>query len=62
MADKKIRITLKKSHYGRKPKRGATLEALGLRRINQSVTVSATPQIIGMTRMVSDLIAIEEVS
>ncbi|MCG3196289.1 MAG: 50S ribosomal protein L30 [Candidatus Omnitrophica bacterium] len=60
MSEKKIRITLKRSTHGRKPKRAATLEALGLRKINQSVVVSATPQILGMTRQVKDLIAIED--
>ena len=62
MTGKKIRITLKKSAYGRKPGRAATLEALGLRKINQSVDVEMTPQVLGMTRKVSDLITIEETS
>jgi large subunit ribosomal protein L30 len=62
MPAKKIRITLKKSHFGRKPSRSATLEALGLRRINQSVVVEPTPQIVGMTRKVIDLISVEEES
>jgi len=61
-ACKKIKITLKKSAYGRKPSRAATLEALGLRKINASVVVDATPQILGMARKVSDLVAVEEQS
>lgn len=62
MSEKRIRITLKKSKYGRKPEREATLQALGLHRINQSVEVQLTPQIAGMTRKVSDLICVEELS
>lgn len=62
MSEKKVRITLKKSKYGRKPDRTATLVALGLHRINQSVEVQLTPQIAGMTRMVCDLICVEEIS
>ena len=59
---KRIKITLKKSPYGRKPKRAATLAALGLRKINQSVVLAATPQILGMTSQVVDLIHVEETS
>jgi large subunit ribosomal protein L30 len=62
MIGKKVRITLKKSACGRKPARAATLVALGLRRINQSVVVDMTPQVLGMTRKVSDLISVEETS
>ena len=57
---KKVKITLIKSSYGRKPKRAATLEALGLRKVNQAVVVNATPQILGMTKKVQDLITVEE--
>jgi large subunit ribosomal protein L30 len=62
MIGKKVRITLKKSAYGRKPGRAATLVALGLHKINQSVVVDMTPQILGMTRKVMDLITVEESS
>ncbi len=62
MIGKKVRITLKKSACGRKPSRAATLVALGLRKINQSVEVEMTPQVMGMTRMVTDLISVEEIS
>ena len=62
MSEKKIRITLVKSSYGRKPQRTATLEALGLRKINHSVELTSTPQVLGMANKVIDLIKIEEVS
>jgi large subunit ribosomal protein L30 len=60
--NKKIKITLRKSAFGRKPKRAATLQALGLRKINQSVLLDATPQVLGMARKISDLVCIEEQS
>lgn len=59
---KNIRITLTKSPNGRKPKRAATLKALGLRRINQTVEMGATPQVLGMANKVNDLVTVEEVS
>ena len=61
MADKKIRITLTKSRYGRKPKQVRTLEALGLRRIGSSVEQSANPVIMGMVEKVRHLVEIEEI-
>jgi large subunit ribosomal protein L30 len=60
MSEKKVRITLIKSSYGRKPRRAATLKALGLHRINQSVVHTMTPQIEGMAQKVIDLVSIEE--
>ncbi|RYE14407.1 MAG: 50S ribosomal protein L30, partial [Sphingobacteriales bacterium] len=38
-----------------------TVEALGLKRINHSVEVEATPAIIGMVRKVNHLVAIESI-
>jgi large subunit ribosomal protein L30 len=50
-----------RSRYGRLPKHRRTLEALGLRKIGQSVIKPDNPQIRGMARRVSYLIKIEEV-
>jgi large subunit ribosomal protein L30 len=61
-ATKKLKITLKKSPHGRKPPRAKTLEALGLRKVNATVVVEATPQVQGMAQKVVDLIEIEEQS
>jgi len=60
--EKKIRITLKKSRYGRKPKQAGTLEALGLRKINKSVEHTANPVILGMVEKVRHLVEVEEIS
>ncbi len=59
--DKKIRITLKKSRYGRKPKQVRTLEALGLRKINKSVEHIVSPVVLGMVEKVSHLVEVEEI-
>ena len=56
-----LKITLKKSCCGRLEKHRKTVEALGLRRIRQSVVVKETPQIAGMVRKVSYLLDIEKV-
>ena len=57
----KIRITQIKSVIDRSERQKRTIEALGLRRINHTVEVEATPSIIGMVRKVNHLVAIEQV-
>ena len=59
--EKKIRITLKKSRYGRKPKQAKTLEALGLRKINQSKEHTVSPVVLGMIEKVDHLVEVEEI-
>lgn len=58
---KKIRITLKKSMYGRNPTQEKTLEALGLRKIGKSTEKEATPAILGMVERVAHLVEVEEI-
>ena len=58
---KKIQIKLVKSTIGRKPKHRKTIEALGLRKINQKVEKEATPAILGMVRSVSFMVDVEEI-
>lgn len=57
----KLRIKQVKSKIRRPKNQKATLEALGLRKINQEVEHEATPQILGMVRKVSHLLKVEEV-
>ncbi|HLP34116.1 MAG TPA: 50S ribosomal protein L30, partial [Bacteroidia bacterium] len=38
-----------------------TVRALGLRKLNQSVELEATPQIMGMVNVVSHLVKIENI-
>ena len=56
----KIKITQKRSVIGRSGSQKATMEALGLRKINATVEVDGTPQILGMVRKVSHLVEVVE--
>ena len=55
-----LRITQVKSGIGYKPKAKATLRALGLRRMHQSVEQADSPQIRGMVNLIPYLIKVEE--
>lgn len=57
-----LRITRVKSGIGYAEVQKKTLKALGLRRLNQSVTHSDCPSIRGMIHKVKHLIKVEEVS
>jgi large subunit ribosomal protein L30 len=57
----KIKITQIKSVIDRSERQKRTIQALGLRKINHSVEVEATPAIIGMVRKVNHLVAIEKI-
>ena len=59
--NKKIKITLVKSPIGYKEKAKKTLEALGLRRMNQSIEHNSNDSIMGMIKIVDYLIKVEEV-
>ena len=61
MADGKLHITLTKSPIGYNKKQRATVQALGLRKMNSSVVISDTPVIRGMINKVSHLVTVEEV-
>ncbi len=57
----RIRIRQKRSKIGSSKRQKRTLEALGLRKINSSVEVEATPQILGMVNKVKHLVQVEEI-
>lgn len=57
----KIKITQIKSVIDRSERQKQTMQALGLKKINQSVEVEATPSIIGMVRKVNHLVAVESI-
>ncbi len=57
----KIKITQIKSKIGSNKKQKATLEALGIKKMNQTVEQEATEQILGMVNKVSHLVKVEEV-
>ena len=58
----KIKITQIKSVIDRPERQKRTVEALGLKKINASVEVEATPQILGMVNKVNHLIKVEELA
>lgn len=57
---KALRVTLVKSPIGYKKDQKATIRALGLRRMNQTVEHNDTPAVRGMLTKVNHLIKIEE--
>ncbi|NCX95914.1 MAG: 50S ribosomal protein L30 [Chitinophagia bacterium] len=57
-----IKITQVKSGIDRMARQKRTLKALGLRRLHHSVTVEATPQIMGMVKAVHHLVKTESVN
>ena len=58
----KIKITQVKSVIDRSERQKKTIEALGLKKMNWSVEVEATPQILGMVTKVNHLVKVEEVN
>ena len=61
MADKKLKITLVKSPIAAIPKQRATVQALGLRKIRQSVELPDNGATIGMIQRVNHLVKVEEI-
>lgn len=58
---KKLKITLVRSVIGRNKDQKATVQTLGLRKLNSTVIHNDTPQIRGMVNKVSHLVEAEEV-
>ena len=56
----KIKIKQIRSRIGRPKDQKRTLDALGLRKMNQEVEHNATPQILGMVRKIKHLITVVE--
>jgi len=57
----KIRIKLIHSVIRSLPKQRATIRALGLRKIGSSAEQEATPAVLGMVKVVSHLVSVEEI-
>lgn len=60
MADK-LKITLVKSTIGAIPKHRATVEALGLRKLNKTVEMPDNAAVRGMVDQVKHLVKVEEI-
>jgi len=56
----KIKITLVRSVIGTLPKQRATIRSLGLRKIGSSIEQEASPAVLGMVKVVSHLVSVEE--
>jgi large subunit ribosomal protein L30 len=56
----KLKVTLVRSKIGRPEKQRRILQSLGLRKLNATKIVTATPQIRGMIVKVHHLLKVEE--
>lgn len=56
----KIKITQVKSQIKRPKVQKLTLVALGLKKMNQTVELESTPQVLGMVNKVHHLVKVEE--
>jgi|TARA_B110000444_G_scaffold37037_1_gene32543 large subunit ribosomal protein L30 len=61
MAKKQIKITQIKSRIGYSKKAKATLDALGLRKMNKTVILDLNDAINGMVKKIDYLVKVEEV-
>jgi len=61
MAKKKVKVTQIKSRIGYSVKAKATLDALGLTKMNKSVILELNDSIAGMLNKIDYLIKVEEV-
>lgn len=59
--NQKLKITLVRSMIGRPEKHRAVIKALGLRKMHQTVEHDNSPQIQGMVKKISHLLAVEVV-
>ena len=58
---KMVRITLTKSPIGAKPEHRKTVEALGLKKMHQSVVLQDTPLLRGAVKKVEHLVTVTEI-
>ena len=56
----KVKITLVRSTSGQPKRQKATIEALGLKKLNQSIIKEANPATVGMIKKVEHLLSVEE--
>jgi large subunit ribosomal protein L30 len=60
MAEKMIKITLRKSGIGRPPKHRRTLQSLRLTKMNRTIIRQDTPEIRGMINQIAHLVEVTE--
>ncbi|MEK9626981.1 MAG: 50S ribosomal protein L30 [Gammaproteobacteria bacterium] len=61
MPEKKIKVTLVKSKFGRGATQIACVHGLGLKRMHHTVEVQDSPAVRGMINKVSHLVRVEEI-
>lgn len=59
---RKLRITLRRSGIGAPEDQKATIKALGISKLNQTVVHEDTPQVRGMIRKIGHLLDVDEIS
>lgn len=59
---KKLRITQIRSGIDRPERQKRTLIALGIKKMNQTVELEATPQVAGMVKKIKHLLSVEEIN
>ncbi len=60
MPSKKLKVSLRKSIIGLSPKQEATVKALGLRRMHQTVTHEDTAQVRAMIAKVPHMLEVSD--
>lgn len=58
---KKLEITLSKSVIGKTDKQRKTVQALGLKKVNDTIIREDTPPVRGMIKQVSHMVTVKEV-
>lgn len=58
---KRLRITQVRSSIDRSERQKRSLQALGLKKMHQTVEHNATPQILGIVEKVKHLVTVEEI-
>jgi large subunit ribosomal protein L30 len=58
----RLKVTYVRSVIGQKPDQERTVQALGLRRLHQTVEHEDSPQLRGMVHKVRHLVKVEELS
>ena len=56
----KIKITQIKSRIGSTERQKLTLDALGLRKLHNTVKIESSPQVLGMINKVKHLVRVED--
>ena len=61
MPERKLKVILTRSIIGLSPKQEATVKALGLRRMHQTVEKPNNPQMRGMIRQIAHMLRVEAI-